>query len=300
MGKVITRMFSLCISFVLLSSIFTPSALAYADKYSYLSSYILSENINFTEYGQIEDEICNLKNAGIISNEYGEIIAIEKSIIELATGPSYRMTYTVKYDNIINDIYIIEESKDEITFHLSQDNIENTLTIKANNIIIDNTSIKISSNRVSSLQTIEPRMSDRWVQTACPYGDETEYNQYARSEQNANIAFGGTIESLAFGTFAALLTAGLGGIGIIGSAVATVVYNWLSSDHPHAQGLSYKADLYFHESCGFLSNGHISAYGASVTKYDITWYPKTNFVDDPNTNDDDPTYSVLYEIYKIY
>lgn len=46
---------------------------------------------------------------------------------------------------------------------------------------------------------------------------------------------------------------------------------------PNSQYLFYKDFKYWHYSCGSLSGGHISNFGAYVTKHHIYWHSEKNF-----------------------
>lgn len=294
MKNVMTRIFSLCLSFVIMVCILAPTSFAYENTHYDVNPKILPMDLSINERLQIQEDIGELKKAGIISKNYGEIISIEHSSDGYQETTRNHMIYTIGYDSIINTVCIVNETSNEITFKISQDNIENIVTFAENDIILDGTMVEYSLNKAASLPEMERRVSDRFFQVACPYGEESEYNKYAYSKEDANINLGNPIIDLTVGAFLAVLEAiGETGWESFVQIAGNSLYYWLTTEYPNTSGISFKADLYHHESCGLLSGGHISDYGATVTKYDMTWYAEENFRGGT-------TSSVIYEIYRIY
>lgn len=136
------------------------------------------------------------------------------------------------------------------------------------------------------------RSSDRFYQVQCPYGTASDYSNYQTTTVTNDIALKKALRDITFSA-AFTIVGSLLGVGLVTAIFTQSLFILLQDSAPTSQGLSSRDAQYWHKSCGAASGGHITAYGAYVTKHVFTWYPQT-YLQGTGRN------TVEYEIHRIY
>lgn len=240
---------------------------------------------------QIEKEYEYLRSSGLLEENVGRIVDIRIiDSIPAYPGAAATIEYKIDYDLFKETLTFTNFSASSVSFHSESEdgNAKNDMTINSDNsIILDGQQIDTSAPTTS----ISPKVSDRWYQSACPYGAPRDYTKTAGMTYIDNLPLTNAIIKMTFSAVYKLIL-GFAGMPVVASKVFTkVTFAAMQASAPQSQGLSCIDAKYWHKNSG--SAGYISAYGAYVTYHRIQWYPWINQKGNPV-----PAYE--FEIYRIY
>lgn len=248
---------------------------------------------------QVEQERAYLQQKGLLSETGGSLQKIEVISEKAAyNGAVAFIEYTIDYGDRVEILSFNDLTNVGAAFTVRDEhsNIENYVAMYDDSIILDGREVTYTFSETETVESvgraISPRVSDRWYQVACPYDIASAYTTFVRTTRDDNIDLSNSLKDVTYSVALAVISS-LAKASLLTNVFTSALYAILQKAAPTSKGLSYVDYQYWHKSCGSLSGGHISAYGAYVTKHIIDWYPKINRAGTPQT-------SVEFEIQKIY
>lgn len=248
--------------------------------------------------GQIQSELAYLTEVGLLSSAVGSLsaIAIDDTAAPYA-GAYATITYTLDFGGAEEDIVFraLSDTYQSFSAYDRTKGIEDTVSFTAQDqVLLDGEEVLFTETAApqSVAATDGARSSDRFYQVQCPYGSATDYSNYQKTTVTNDIALKKALSDITFSA-AFTIVSTLLGVGLVTVIFTQSLFILLQDSAPTSQGLSCRDAQYWHKSCTAASGGHITAYGAYVTKHVFTWYPKT-YLQGTGRN------TVEYEIHRIY
>lgn len=167
----------------------------------------------------------------------------------------------------------------------------NILVMDSGEIYIDGEEVIVNETSTDSLNLVESKIlspRDRTIYTTdvCPYGRESDYNDYVGTVKKSNLVLSNSLENLTNFALAAAIGLVDGWAGITVSAVA-FLKGELEAYDPQTRYLSTIGDKYYHYDGERLPNGIFA------TKLDSSWYTKANY-------EGDEVFSIVYNCKEYY
>ena len=248
--------------------------------------------------GQIQSELAYLTEVGLLSSAVGSLsaIAIDDTAAPYA-GAYATITYTLDFGGAEEDIVFraLSDTYQSFSAYDRTKGIADTVSFTAQDRVFLDGEEVLRTETAAPQSVAAPdstRASDRFYQVQCPYGTASDYSNYPTTTVTNDIALKKALRDITFSA-AFTIVGSLLGVGLVTAIFTQSLFILLQDSAPTSQGLSSRDAKYWHKSCGAASGGHISAYGAYVTKHVFTWYPKT-YLQGTGRN------TVEYEIHRIY
>lgn len=249
--------------------------------------------------GQIQSELAYLTEVGLLSSAVGSLsaIAIDDTAAPYA-GAYATITYTLDFGGAEEDIVFraLSDTYQSFSAYDRTKGIEDTVSFTAQDqVLLDGEEVlftETAAPQSAAATDSVTRSSDRFYQVQCPYGSATDYSNYQKTTVTNDIALKKALSDITFSA-AFTIVGALLGVGLVTAIFTQSLFILLQDSAPTSQGLSCRDAQYWHKSCTAASGGHITAYGAYVTKHVFTWYPQT-YLQGTGRN------TVEYEIHRIY
>lgn len=188
-------------------------------------------------------------------------------IKETNNGPRY----TICFGDIVNEVTVKTDSN-SITYHFDQGEIENTVCVEKDRILLDGNLIACENDLEDSSE-IKGGNSDWYWSNKVPYGKAGDYNHKIGSGSENNIDFHKSIGEIAYGAFVTIVL-GVMGMPLVGAVGLSPVYTWLIKAQPKTHGMSVKFVKYTHKK---YKDGYIDPVRKKVIKFVYTWYSKKSY-----------------------
>lgn len=249
--------------------------------------------------GQIQSELAYLTEVGLLSSAVGSLsaIAIDDTAAPYA-GAYATITYTLDFGGAEEDIVFraLSDTYQSFSAYDRTKGIEDTVSFTAQDqVLLDGEEVlftETAAPQSAAATDSVTRSSDRFYQVKCPYGTAADYSNYQKTTVTNDIALKKALSDITFSA-AFTIVGSLLGVGLVTAIFTQSLFILLQDSAPTSQGLSSRDAQYWHKSCTAASGGHITAYGAYVTKHVFTWYPQT-YLQGTGRN------TVEYEIHRIY
>ena len=232
-------------------------------------------------------------NASVNENAYTTTAKSENSFYTNSQllnnlGINVNNTLALKQSSNSTTIYCIDNDTTVEILENSNERIQIKITegTKTDNIVFTNDGLSYldghqvivtdsTGNEVLHELFAEPRSGySIYYQRTCPSGSGSDYTHYYGQEKSANINLGKDITDLSVVAFRSFMLTYLGVAGQLASDILDQFYSILLTTEPTTSALSYKADMYSHQS---YQSGYIPSIFTFVWKYNLKLYSKTNY-----------------------